>query len=217
MCFCFAKLMSGVMPVNYRRKQCDEIFTKRNQAGFSLVELIMVCVILIIVSAIAVPNIMQANANYKLDAAGHSVASLLQQTRMQAVKLNQPQYAQFDPATKMAFANDGTTATYATGNPDIALGSGLSFQIPIDAWRAQFDTYVGGAPPADHINQPIGFNSRGLPCSLGANPLVCPAATTGYEWFIQGPRGWEAITITPAGRIKSWRLSSSSTSTATWQ
>jgi Tfp pilus assembly protein FimT len=200
------------MSLKYRGKQYDATRKRTEEAGFTLVEVTMVCVIMLIIAVIAVPNIMRANAMYKLDAAGHSLASLLQQARMQAVKLNQPQYAQFDPTTGVAFVNDGSTGTYTAGNPDVGLTGGLSFSNTAPD-HTQLDAYVGystgGTVPV--IGLPIGFNARGLPCSANGNPAVCPSATGGYEWFVQnGNRGWEAITVTPAGRIKSWHTSNPS-------
>jgi prepilin-type N-terminal cleavage/methylation domain-containing protein len=196
----------------FKAEKYGKAFTRRQERGFSLVELLMVCVVLVIVSAIAVPNIVQMNINYKLDAAGHSVASLLQQARMQAVKTNQPSYAKYD-ATGMAFVTGDPNVAFTAGNPDVELANGLSFQAaPPD--HSQLDAYVGGVP---QIAASIGFNARGLPCTANnANPAVCPSSTSGFEWFIQNARGgWEAVTVTPAGRIKSWRLSKSTGGTAT--
>jgi prepilin-type N-terminal cleavage/methylation domain-containing protein len=185
------------------------------ERGFSLVELMLVCAVIVILSALSVPNIMQINANYKLDAAGHSLASLLQQARMQAVKTNQPAYAKYDNSTSMAFVTDDPGNAYASGNPDVALAAGLSFQsTPPD--HSQLDAYVGGASPQMAVN--IGFNARGLPCTANTlNPAVCPNVTSGFEWFVQNTRsgGWEAITVTPAGRIKSWRLTKQTGGSAT--
>ena len=185
-----------------------------SQKGFTLVELLLVCVVMVILSALVVPNIMQINANYKLDAAGHSVASLLQQARMQAVKSNQPAYAKYDSSTGTAFVTDDPNSAYASGNPDVVLSSGLSFQnTPPD--HSQLDAYVGGASPQVAVN--IGFNARGLPCIANTlNPAVCPNVTSGFEWFVQNSRfgGWEAITVTAAGRVKSWRLTKTTGGTA---
>jgi Tfp pilus assembly protein FimT len=204
------------MSLNYRANQNDGVFMKANEAGFSLVELMFVCVILVVVSAIAIPNIVQANANYKLDAAGHSIASLLQQARMQAVKNNQPQYAQYDATGTLAFVNDGSTATYATGNPDVGLAGSLSIPAaaPAANLHAQLDNYVGGAGAQIQVGGNIGFNARGLPCVAVGN--TCPSANWAFEWFIQnGNGGWEAVTVTPGGRIKSWRLAKPTNGNAT--
>ena len=197
-----------------RGKQNDATRKRTDEAGFTLVEVTMVCVIMLIIAVIAVPNIMRANAMYKLDAAGHSLASLVQQARMQAVKLNQPQYAQYDPNTGVAFVNDGSTATYTAGNPDVGLLGGLSFDINGPTDHSQLDTYLGytpsgGTPPViGGSSGSIGFNARGLPCSANGNPAICPSSTGGYEWFVKnGNRGWEAVTVSPSGRIKSWRTS----------
>ena len=187
-----------------------------HQHGFSLIELLVVCVVLMIISAIAIPNIVQMNANYKLDAAGHTVASLLQQARMQAVKTNQPAYVISSIGSSTAFVNTDLSNSYVSGQPDVAFVS-LSFQTPAASLHGQLDAYVGataGSPA--QIGGNIGFNARGLPCVPNAGtPAVCPSSTTGNEWFIQDSRGgWEAITVTPAGRIKSWRLAQQSGGTA---
>lgn len=184
---------------------------RRHERGFSLIELMVVCVILAIISALAIPNMMQMNTNYKLNAAGHSLASLLQQARMQAVKTNQPAYAKYDN-TGMAFVTGDPAVGFAAGNPDVQLPSDLSFQATPPN-HAQLDAYVGGG---GQVVAAIGFNARGLPCTANnANPAVCPSTTTGFEWFIQNSRGgWEAVTVTPSGRVKSWRLSKSTGGTA---
>ena len=186
----------------------------RQEKGFSLVELMVVCVVLVIITAIAIPNIAQANANYKLNAAGHTVASLLQEARMQAVRTNQPAYAKYN-ANGMLYITGDSTVGYATGDPDVSLPGGLSFQATPPTNTSQLDAYVGGTV---QIPASIAFNARGLPCIPTTNPAVCNTTTTGFEWFVQNSQGgWEAITVTPSGRVKSWRLTSASGSTAVWQ
>jgi prepilin-type N-terminal cleavage/methylation domain-containing protein len=183
------------------------------EKGFSLLELMVVCALLVIIAAIAIPNIVRINATYKLDAAGHSAASLLQQARMQAVKTNQPAYAKYN-ANGLVYVTGDPSAAWVAGNPDVALPGGLSFQTAPPN-TSQLDTYVGGTA---QIPASMAFNARGLPCIAGANPAVCPSTTTGFEWFIQDSRGgWEAITVTPSGRVKSWRLTSTGGGTAVWQ
>ena len=181
-----------------------------------MIELMVVCIVIVIISVIAIPNIAQINANYKLDASGRSVASLIQQARLQAVKTNLPSYVKYDaaPNPNIVYVNANPTLAYTAGNPDVALSSGLVFQTAgVD--HSQLDNYLGGGgvviePMANNITS-IGFNARGLPCVTTGNPLVCNAIDGGappaFLWLIRNPaNAWEAVTVTPAGRIKSWRL-----------
>lgn len=172
-----------------------------------MIEMAIVCVIMLVIAGIAVPNIFQTFRNYQLDAAGHSVASLLQQARIQAVKTNLPAYVNYTNASagNMAFVtNDPANTTYAAGNPDVQLSPAVTFQgAPPN--HDQLDAYINATPQVATAS--IGFNARGLPCTeSGGNPTVC-SAPAGFEWFMQSAGGWEAVTVTPSGRIKSWRLS----------
>ena len=205
---------------------------RTRESGFSMIELTIVCVIMLVIAGIAVPSIFQTFRNYQLDAAGHSVASLLQQARIQAVKTNVPAYANFINAAtsggNMAFVtNDPGNTTYTSGNPDVQLSAAVTFQPPATSpsgFHTQLDTYLSGGATGvtPQVGGSIGFNARGLPCTettAGGNPTVCslPAGTSGFIWFMQNSIGWEAVTVTASGRIKSWRLISQSGGITTWQ
>jgi hypothetical protein len=137
---------------------------------------------------------------------------------MQAVKTNQPVYVNYNnPAPNMVYATDAPGNAYASGNPDVAISTAISFQAPpTTTFHSQLDTYITGTP---QVGGTIAFNARGLPCVAGANPAVCnlPPGTSGFEWFMQSNGGWEAVTVTSSGRIKSWRVNSQSPSSTTWQ
>ncbi|HET9790078.1 MAG TPA: prepilin-type N-terminal cleavage/methylation domain-containing protein [Candidatus Angelobacter sp.] len=197
---------------------------KRADQGFSLIELIIVMVLMLIIAAIAVPNIQRIVRNYRLESSGHGVAGLLQQARMKAVQNNAPAYAIFDNTNSpnLAFVNgDPAVTNYVSGNPDVALNSALNMVTVQGAGvpdHGQLDSYLGvtgGAGGAKvQTSNVVGFNARGLPCVEGAaGPVVCQQQdTTGalpvFEWFISdGNGGWEAVTVTAAGRTKTWRLS----------
>lgn len=202
-----------------------------------MVELLVVMAILVIISVIAIPNIQRINANYRLDSAGHSLAGLLLEARLQAVRTNTPAYAQFNNGSvpNIAFVNsDPAVTNYVTGNSDVAVNSSLTIQtVQPSPNHDQLDAYLGvtaaaGSPKIQN-SQVIGFNARGLPCVEGAAPAVCQqqdasGALAVFEWFIgDGNGGWEAVTVTAAGRAKSWRLTRQSGGnaacgfTACWQ
>src|SRR2546427_9357490 len=60
----------------------------RRDAGFSLVELLIVVAIIVIMAAIALPNIGQYLRNYRIKAATQQVAGEIQSARMKAISKN---------------------------------------------------------------------------------------------------------------------------------
>ena len=66
----------------------NAMLNKTRQSGFSLIELMIVMVIILIVAGIAMPNIFRAMREYRLNNAGVEVSNLIQQARYQAVRLN---------------------------------------------------------------------------------------------------------------------------------
>jgi len=165
---------------------------KKRESGFSMVELVIVVAIILIVTAMAAPSVKQVVDNYRLHASGQGVASVLQQARMAAVQSNQPYYVQYN----------------GCGAPNIICAVPAGRFLPLTVLPG----VVGAAPQVGGV---IGFNARGMPCVQTVGPWVCPPPGTGFEWFMQsGSTGaWEAITVTPAGRIRSWRM----TSATSWQ
>src|SRR5882762_9269111 len=59
-------------------------------SGFSLLEIVIVVFVILVVTAIAVPNVLLAVANVRLRSSAGDLAGLMQQARMMAAK-NNPQ------------------------------------------------------------------------------------------------------------------------------
>ncbi len=187
----------------------------------SLLEMVVVIAIILIVAAVAVPNMLSAISNSRLHTAAANVAGILQAGRMQAVRDNRFY------TLRNAVVN-GTNAVFvdSVGNGAPGGGSGNGnwdqgetlVQIPTSI---QFD--ASGANPA-FPNATVGpnfvplppatipsFNQRGLPCvTVGA---VCQTTTAGgapvnFLYFMRltdnfGIR-WAAISVTSAGRVRAW-------------
>jgi prepilin-type N-terminal cleavage/methylation domain-containing protein len=208
------------------------------RAGFSLIELLVVVAIALIVTAIAIPAIKRTVGNYRLDSSGHSVASMLQEVRMIAVKTNQPYYAQYNvagvagvtpnmviavPASRENFPPNGAQYNAST-DPTVITAGNINFPAAAGVLpnHAQLENVLGVAAGAANTGGVIGFNARGVPCQANGNQWLCGGGATAFEWFMQDSmtQGWEAVTVSPAGRIKSWHLASTNGSCgfpACWQ
>jgi len=195
---------------------------KKPESGFSVLELVIVLAVFLIVAAMAVPSMRRVMDEYRLKASGRDVANMLQQTRMLAVQSNQPYYVQVNGGNNTQ-ASAQSAIQLAGGpappsNPTVFTAASVPFQGAGLPNHVQLDNFVGGTPPPAQINGVIGFSARGIPCGQGVvpgNAFNCSPNTTGFEWFMQSTASntWEAVTVTPAGRIRSWR----ETSNGNWQ
>lgn len=209
---------------------------KNKNAGFSLIEMVVVAAVILTVIAISLPVFKQTIDGYRLDASGRAVASLIQQTRIQAARGNVPYYAQIDTSTtpNRAYANQDKSAFTETnaqqnGEAVVYLDGDVAFQTSGLPDHTQLDALMnnGNTGAVGVISGPIGFNARGLPCTQsGSNAGVCIEASNAanyFEWFMQNKSnlGWEAVTVTPAGRVKFYRLTGTSSTNcgypACWQ
>src|SRR5579864_4687151 len=117
---------------------------KKREAGFSLVELLTVCVVMLIVAAVAVPNMMSAVHLSRLRAAGSDYSSLTQVARIRAVQDDRfysvrilagpPQQAYVDifPQSNTGASGNGGTGV-AAGDPLNPINAEDSPQAAVNA------------------------------------------------------------------------------------
>lgn len=196
---------------------------KRAEKGFSLLELVVVVAVMLIVTAISLPTVRRTVNSYRLDVTGHAVASMLQQVRSAAVKNDTPYYVQYDGVAGPGLAFAVPAARYIpltyvpNTDPTVSVATNVGF-MPVGGVPpndAQLQAAMGlGAGVVPQIGGPIGFSARGLPCTLTGTAWRCTGPVA-FEWFMQNniTQQWEAITVSPAGRIRSWRM----TGAGVWQ
>lgn len=199
----------------------------RDARGFSLIELMIVLVISLVAAAFALPNITSAISNMRLRSSVSGIAGILQETRILSVKSNKFNVARNTTYTganmfytDLDFNNAFTpanTTTQVAGEPTVQAAQGVTFATaPPTAFPNAALLGPNFNPTAATIFN-VGFNARGLPCTpTGGNPTTgTPAScitdgTVGYLMYfkISGSFGdsWSAITITPAGRVRTWTL-----------
>jgi Tfp pilus assembly protein FimT len=181
---------------------------KGSRAGFSFIEAMVVVAIGTIVTVTAVPNMITAISNMRLRSSMTSLAGVIQNCRMLAVKQNQTMTTHFTPQP------DGLIAfvKLATAPPTYTVNDS---QVELEAPVMELDTPSGpNAPPAidsttlgfsTPLTSDPSFNTVGLPCSYNAG--TC--SNRGFIYYFhdqrpQGKQGWSALSISPAGRLKKW-------------
>jgi prepilin-type N-terminal cleavage/methylation domain-containing protein len=181
---------------------------RRSQLGFTLLELLIVVAILVLVTTIAIPNVVVALSKSRMRASITSFSGVLQSTRMLAVKENRlmTTHVGVQAYGLVAYAKLATDS-----NPLAIHDSQIAMEAPI----TEMATPTGpGAPTAistsilgfTPVTTEPSFNTRGLPCAFSGG--TC-ATNTGFIFYFHDTRpgntsGWAAVSISPAGRIKKW-------------
>ena len=208
---------------------------RKRQSGFSLIELLIVIAIIMVIAAMATPNVMNAVNNIRLRGSAGEVAGLLQQCRERAVRNNR--YYTVKPATVT-----GAQAAYVDLNYNNAFDNAPAAPAlpePIIQFPQSVSVVSAGAPNTANLIANCcstftpqaatilpSFNARGLPCVGASNPPVANSLcnirdaannTVGFVYYINQARpfgavGWAAVSVTPAGRIRVWTYSGT-----TWQ
>lgn len=207
----------------------------RRTFGFSIIELMVVAVIAILAAAIAVPNLMNALHSAKLRGAGSDFSSISQSGRIRAVQDNRfysiyiwsgsPQQAFVDIYPQHANGTSGNGGTpIDPSDPAMVIPSEVAV---IAAGNAPDTTNLKGLflPAGSSLpvndggtsSTPITFGPRGLPCTQqtasdgSASGTVCDSAggATAFWVFFENnmTQAWEAVTVSPSGRIQKWEHS----------
>jgi len=186
---------------------------KSAQAGFSMVEVMIVVAIIMIISAMAAPNIISSLRLVKMRGATSSMINIFEQARMLAVRNNRGYMV-------LPAVAQGTTYWYIDANNNQAMDAGEP-----QAALPQSVNMAATPPSNGTLNLPAGnnyyllplqtgpaFNARGLPCYATATScLNYDAANNRYEnfaYYIQdtgyGGTLYMAVTIGPNGKMKAW-------------
>lgn len=176
------------------------VWATRTEAGFSLLEMVIVVAILMVIAAMAIPKIMTNVADIRLRGAVNSASGIIQDGRMMAIKDNVLRKVKYSNTNGVVYIDLDDNGSPTTTEPQVQMGTTVL--------AASTPTGVTGLTSTDLSYTPttvtsIMFNPRGLPCSA-AN--TCGAGMVFYftDSRTVGSPGWAAVSVSPAGRVKTW-------------
>jgi len=194
--------------------------------GFSLMELLIVVFVVMVVAAIAVPNVLLAVSSLRLHSSAGDLAGLMQQARIMAAKNN--------PTTPIAVypirygVRNGAQIAYIDLNGDgvwspTVTVNGVTMSEPL----IQFSGTVVPAPaapaaapgvPGPYVlvgdsgvgsydnTRVLAYTPRGFPCDYTAPPACSTPSATYFVYYLTdrrpGTPGWAGVVVTKAGRTK---------------
>jgi prepilin-type N-terminal cleavage/methylation domain-containing protein len=206
---------------------------KREQ-GFSVLELLIVVTIILIVLGYAIPIWITSLRSARIRGTESAYASILQIARTRAVNDDRyysvyiqaaagdsPQMAYVDIYPQNVNGTSGRGAppigSYNPGPPADPMVMLSPEAVPQTQGSAPntgnlLTQFCGSCAAAIVLNTPPTWGPDGLPCALttsaGGTGLVCNSAggPVAYVAYFQSSTNqeWDAVTISPAGRIKTW-------------
>jgi Tfp pilus assembly protein FimT len=172
-----------------------------------MVELALVLTIVLVVAAFAIPNVARAMANIRLRGSASDLSGLLQRARLASVQNNATHTVRFSTGSTVgAYVDSNNNSQMDTGEPMIQFGTGVIQTSPSGSGAPSALDGAGGPLGWTATSGNISFNSRGLPCDVTKTPC---GTNVGYVFYLSNnnyfaEKGWAAVSITAAGRIKVW-------------
>ena len=203
-----------------------------SRQGFTLLEMMIVLAIMLGVAAYAIPIWTTATRTARLRGAETAYAGLLQMARTRAINDdryysvyinaangNTPQRAYVDiyPQNVNGTSGNGPSGPFVAGPPADPMVTLSTDAVPQPKGSAPnttnlFASFCSSCATAIIENTAPTWGPDGLPCApttaAGGTGLVCNSAggPIAYVAFFQSSTSqeWDAVTISPAGRIKTW-------------
>ena len=163
--------------------QVHMIYGKRNQPGFSLIELAIILAIVGILAAIAIPNIMEMTPRIRLNNAAQGITTDLQLARMRSIATGNEYRLNFNVSQESYIIEEGNRSSGST------------------SWTAAQDQEERRFSDSSNIYYHKNIDIQ----SVTQNPIFTPkglSATTSTI-HIQNSRGdKKSISVNIAGNIK---------------
>jgi type II secretory pathway pseudopilin PulG len=178
-------------------------------SGFSLIELLGAMTAAMVIAAITIPSLTRASRSYKLTSLAHEVEGQLQNTRFAAINHNKSASLLFSSGGDWYFLDtDANGVVSGTETPMWVTQSGFSLNCASPSPSLTGSVLGTSADPVLLPNRGLAFTPRGIVVQVSSSqvPTASRMPAPGVV-YIRDPNGdYAAVTITPAGRIRSWLL-----------
>jgi Tfp pilus assembly protein FimT len=185
-------------------------------SGFSILELVIVVFVVLVIAALAIPNILLAVSNIRLRASAGSLAGLMQQGRILAAKNNTVYAIRYGTrnGAQIAYVDLNGNGSFDTDEPLMEFSGSTTPASGTPSGSGQPSAYVlsGDTGSASYDNTNIlGYTGRGLPCNYDTTTTPATCTTPPAKYFVyyltnvrvgSGGAGWAAVVVTKAGRTK---------------
>jgi prepilin-type N-terminal cleavage/methylation domain-containing protein len=210
-------------------KECKRDYMKTNKTGssfstgkaqgcatrgFSLIELLVVVIIVMVVTALATPSLINTVATIRLRSAAGELSGVMQEARILAAKKNTVYDIKFTniAGIQTAYVDSNLNGAYDAGEPvTVFNGSITPASGPPTGSGGQPAPYVlsgdsSTGNPFDNRNT-VAFSPRGLPCNYDTSTTPATCATPAASYFViylQGstPAAWAGVVVTKGGRTQ---------------
>jgi len=192
-----------------------QIKARKQQYGYSIVELLISLAIISIFSALAAPRLIGTYRSYQMDDAASQVAAQLKFTRYEAIRrnnvtlcLNSAQAAQGGLVTMYTRDIKAPNDNVQTNEKQIVFATNAVATLAAAAAVPNSGSLAavvnaGALTTVAPANGSITFDGRGA--------KTAPAGGSVY-WVGNAVYGWRAVTVLPSGSVQVW-----STATGTWR
>ena len=175
---------------------------RKFENGFSLVELAIVVVIILLILSMALPSVISSMRAYRASADARAIAAQLALTKMRAANAFTQARLNCDTTANTCRVETCTSKGASTCNTFTAEGETIYLSIGSSFSFGSITTPAGSQTSIQNSAQ-ILFNSRGIPVDSSG------AVSGNYALYVMNPSGNQyAVTVYASGRIAVWRYGS---------
>lgn len=179
------------------------------QRGFSLIELMVALGAVAAILAFVIPSLTVASRNYRLKALAREIEGQLQNGRISAINRNKAASLVFSSDNAWYYLDANGNGTTDSGESTYWAPTG-GYTLNVAAPSTALTSAVMGttANPAALPNRGVSFSPRGSVNQVNSGQVATSTklSAPGVIYVKDSANNYAAVTITSAGRIKTWTL-----------